>query len=226
MSQTPSQGLLHYRRSVTERKRADVVRAARKVFMTEGFGKAAVSDIARQADVSTATLYKYFDSKEHLFDEVVRDACVAVEEDTEQIIDGCAEAMFAFLKDTILWHSSQNASDLFRIARAEVPESAEFARNFLERQLQYRHAELRRLLDTLVERGDLAPHDTDIGASQINGMVKEALIWPGIYKVAQELPADADEIIREAVKTYLARFARQAPSKLAQRKTPMEAWGG
>ena len=66
-------GIEHYRRSVSESKRASILLAGRENFLRNGFSRAAVADIAREADVSTATLYKHFSSKEELFALVVRE---------------------------------------------------------------------------------------------------------------------------------------------------------
>jgi hypothetical protein len=113
------------------------------------------------------------------------------------------------LKESVRRHSSQDANNLLRIAWAEVPDSVGIARDFFEHRVQEQHAGLRRLLEVLMEQDELVNHDVDLGAHQISGMVKEALVWPGIYQKTYELP-DADEIIRQAIETYLARFsARQ-----------------
>ena len=45
----------------------DIVSAAIRVFGKNGFRQALVDEIAREANISPATLYKYFESKTHLF---------------------------------------------------------------------------------------------------------------------------------------------------------------
>ena len=45
------------------RKYDQVLAGAREVFLTHGFEGAAVDEIARQANVSKATLYSYFPDK-------------------------------------------------------------------------------------------------------------------------------------------------------------------
>lgn len=45
----------------------DIVRAAISVFAKKGFRRALVDEIAGEANISPATLYKYFESKTHLF---------------------------------------------------------------------------------------------------------------------------------------------------------------
>jgi AcrR family transcriptional regulator len=55
------------------RKRAAIVRAARKEFLRQGFG-AGMDQIAAEAGVSKVTVYNHFAGKEELFTEVVNDA--------------------------------------------------------------------------------------------------------------------------------------------------------
>ncbi|MFD0683889.1 TetR/AcrR family transcriptional regulator [Actinomadura fibrosa] len=55
------------------RKRAAIVRAARRRFLEQGFS-AGMDHIAAEAGVSKVTVYNHFASKEELFNEVVTDA--------------------------------------------------------------------------------------------------------------------------------------------------------
>src|ERR1700722_4570084 len=54
-------------------KRRQVMEGARSVFLGQGFDGASMNDIARAAGVSKGTLYVYFDSKEQLFEALIRD---------------------------------------------------------------------------------------------------------------------------------------------------------
>ena len=64
-------GLEIYRRKVSESKRRSIMEAAREAFRSEGYVSANMAQIARKADVSTATLYKHCDGKEDLFCKVI-----------------------------------------------------------------------------------------------------------------------------------------------------------
>ncbi|HEY8128213.1 MAG TPA: TetR/AcrR family transcriptional regulator, partial [Hyphomicrobium sp.] len=48
-------------------KRRQILDGAGRIFSTLGFDAASMSDVAREAQVSKATLYVYFQDKEHLF---------------------------------------------------------------------------------------------------------------------------------------------------------------
>ena len=49
-----------------EERKGQILKAAEQVFAQKGFYDATVSDVARQAGVSDATIYEYFSSKEEL----------------------------------------------------------------------------------------------------------------------------------------------------------------
>ena len=54
-------------------KRRQIMEGAREIFMSAGFDAASMNDIARAAGVSKGTLYAYFDSKEALFEALIRE---------------------------------------------------------------------------------------------------------------------------------------------------------
>ncbi|MGD0642413.1 MAG: TetR/AcrR family transcriptional regulator, partial [Roseiarcus sp.] len=54
-------------------KRRQIMDGARAVFLSAGFDGASMNDIARAAGVSKGTLYAYFDSKEQLFEALIRE---------------------------------------------------------------------------------------------------------------------------------------------------------
>lgn len=56
----------------TEARRQALLAAAREVFQEAGFDQASMDDIAARAGSSKATLYRYFDTKEALFMELVQ----------------------------------------------------------------------------------------------------------------------------------------------------------
>ena len=55
------------------RKRHQILAGAYRTFMRQGFDATSMDDIAKEAGVSKGTLYVYFDSKERLFQELVRE---------------------------------------------------------------------------------------------------------------------------------------------------------
>ena len=79
MVQVKKTGLIEKRRAAVEAdpiayaaKRREVADAAVRVFDRMGFQRASISAVAQEAQLDRSTLYYYINSKEDLFDEVVR----------------------------------------------------------------------------------------------------------------------------------------------------------
>jgi TetR/AcrR family fatty acid metabolism transcriptional regulator len=63
-----------------------IVESARKVFCSSGFGKGSIEDIAGHAGIAEGTIYRYFDSKHALLDEVLRRHYSALFDDIQQTL--------------------------------------------------------------------------------------------------------------------------------------------
>ncbi len=201
-------GLEEYRRSVSEAKRASILKAARGAFLKDGFSRAAVADIARVADVSTATLYKHFASKEELFAAVAKEAAQAVGDYADAARpDASVREVFTALAHTYLTAQFDNhVNDLMRIVVAEVPTHPKLVGEMTELIVTRRHKSLQAVLDQLVERGMLRPHDTLLGAKLASGMIKELFVWPALFDPGYKLPDDTGAKIDAAADLYLARY--------------------
>ena len=53
---------------LTDRKRAEILKAAVKLFRSRGFDTTSMDAVAKEAKVSKRTVYNHFPSKEALFD--------------------------------------------------------------------------------------------------------------------------------------------------------------
>ena len=87
-----------------ERRRAEILDAATKVFSSRGFAAADVQEIADKTGVGKGTIYRYFPSKEELFlaavDHGMRNLKLAVDAaaaSAKQPLDRIAEGVLAYL---------------------------------------------------------------------------------------------------------------------------------
>lgn len=201
-------GLEHYRRTISESKRASILRAGRENFLRNGYSRAAVAEIAREADVSTATLYKHFSSKEELFAAVVREAYGDLGGEFTEFGDGpdVRQMFYDMVRKYLAAQFDHGANALLRIVIAEVPTTPRIALDTYEFIVMRRAAGIKKVFDNLIERKMMKPHDTERGVNFIAGMIKESFIWPALFDANAELPPDTDEIIYEAIDVYLARY--------------------
>lgn len=68
---TAQSGLQKYRKAVSATKHKAILDAAETLFGQQGYHNTGMMEVSREADVSTATLYKHFESKEKLAQLVV-----------------------------------------------------------------------------------------------------------------------------------------------------------
>ena len=63
-----------------------IVESAQKVFCSRGFEKGSIEEIAKDAAIAEGTIYRYFDSKQGLLNEVLRRHYSALFEDIQQTL--------------------------------------------------------------------------------------------------------------------------------------------
>jgi TetR/AcrR family transcriptional repressor of mexJK operon len=192
-----------------QRKRRQVVEAAARLFMAQGYGATSMDAIAREAGVSKATLYAYFPGKDALFAAIVGEAC-AREAEGRPCCPGADEADLA---GTLVSLGEGYLSFLFReevlaiqrVVMAEGPRFPELGRAFFE-------SGPRRMIDwlagwfaTLQERGALRAGDPELAAEQFLSLLRSTAFLrhmlrlppaPDAAEVARIATAAADTFLR------------------------------
>lgn len=114
-------------------KASIVLRAAREIFLTHGFGNATTDMIQREAAVSKSTVYAHYANKEALFVAVVEAECLAFA-DTVRAIKFCPgqikETLTALARAYLDIVLSPSGLALNRIIVSEGPRFPALARNF------------------------------------------------------------------------------------------------
>jgi AcrR family transcriptional regulator len=82
-----------------------IVESAQKIFCSCGFEKGSIEDIARDAGIAEGTIYRYFDSKRGLLDEVLRRHYSVLFDDIQQTlpsIEGHGNRLRYLIRRTLL----------------------------------------------------------------------------------------------------------------------------
>lgn len=198
-----------YRSSVARAKHAAILDAARAQFLEHGFTRSGMTDIARRADVSTATLYKHFRSKEILFAEIIERATESANfEYTPDIADASmVENICRATRMSLDAFIAGELPPLMRIVIAEVPLAPDLARATFARISEKWYARTIESINAMIAINLIKPHDTNISARFMIGMVKEAFIWPSLFRTDNVVPDDEDgHKIREIVEMFLSRY--------------------
>lgn len=96
---------LETRKEQKERRRQEIIHAALELFVSKGYAATKITDIAERANMSTGLMFHYFESKEALYEELIRVGLEGTsypgEQKCEHAIDffvNFTEELFKFMK--------------------------------------------------------------------------------------------------------------------------------
>lgn len=197
-------------------KRRLILDKARDYFLREGFNRAAMGDIARAAQISTATLYLYFPSKSDLFHHVILDTAedfVGIMRDVKIDTGLPCERVRAFTRGYAQFLADPFVRAVLRLIAAERDRIPQAALDVYQRGKSEVGAPLIVALQTLTQEGGLAVEDPSAAAGQLMGMIEHPLFMSAMMLGdTHRTRRDIEKIADDAVRTFLARYAPHHPA--------------
>lgn len=197
--------------SSLDAKRQIILRYARAAFISEGYAGARIEPIAREAGVSTATLYALFAGKSELFSAVIDDAAEqfsrqmanvrALEGDARTQLTSFAEAYAGFMGDGFV-------RSVFRLVMAERPRFEATARRFFEKGRTEFGATLIGILKDHLARGGLKDVEKPSwAAGELMGMIEHPVFFVPLV-TGDEVRAGRTnaQVVAHVVDTFMARY--------------------
>ncbi len=192
------------------RKFDQVLIGARLVFLRDGFERASVDDIAREAGVSKATIYAYFPDKQLLFLEVAHMECRRQVEDAEASITAEVPVrdMLMGVGEKITSVMMSDASrHMFRIVVAEAERFPLLARDMYQFGPALILGRLARGLQCYVDAGTLEVSDVELAANQFVQLCRAPIYDRIVFGLAGTIkPEEVRTGIDSAVDMFLARY--------------------
>lgn len=192
------------------RKRNSILASARALFAREGFAYAGMEQVARDAGVSTATLYAHFPGKADLFTVVVKDALAEIANHVRRSAKAEGDArtrLAAFSRAYADFYCTAPARATFRMVvseRRRFPHLADEVRAHARTQLA---GTLVDILQSLEADGAIRVESPAWAAGQLQGMIEHPTLLLGLLGGDDAMPArPLDSIVDEAVETFLARY--------------------
>lgn len=192
------------------RKFEQVLAGARRVFLVKGFEASSMDDVARESEVSKATVYSYFPDKQHLFVQVVQSECERQADHAMQRIDQEAtpQVVLTSVAHQLLgFMVSDFGQRMVRICVSEAERFPQLGQSFYENGPMVVRARLREYFQCAVARGVLGIDDFDLAADQFSDLCKAGIFPRILFGVQTQFSPDEIEwVIAGAVKTFLARY--------------------
>ena len=191
-------------------KRRQVMEGAREIFMSAGFDAASMNDIARAAGVSKGTLYAYFDSKEALFEALIReDRAHQPERNTMFPADepDPAKALGIYGRALVAHVTGSDALTQARVVAFAAAKFPRLGQAFYEAGPLFGVLKLKDRLDAFVAAGTLKVDDTTLAARQFIdlclGDVLKRLLFMIVTSLSQEeIDFTVDSAVHMFMKSY------------------------
>jgi len=196
---------------VTRGRKVDqVLDGATEIFLRDGFEGASVDDISRAAQVSKATLYKYFPDKRRLFMEIAKRECqrqadLAIAR--IQMAGPAGDVLFEAATSMVRFFVSDLGRQTYRIAVAEAERFPELGREFYYSGPTIARNALKTYLKERIAAGELRIEDIDLAADQFVELCKASLHTKMMMGIETDFSdAQIARVIRGAVDMFLARY--------------------
>lgn len=188
-----------------------MIQAAVQEFMAKGLDSGSMENIAKIAEVSKRTLYKYYPSKEEIFDAIIEKLLIAVcatildtysksesiEKQLTKIIDYKAELM-----------TSPEYLNISRLVLCEVIKGRKFGPKHLER---FYKSELHfiKWIDAAKKDGKItSKQSSELIANQFHSIIKGQLFYPVIFGMKELSKNDIKTAKKIAIDFFLNSFCK------------------
>ncbi|MBM7035165.1 TetR/AcrR family transcriptional regulator [Vibrio sp. 188UL20-2] len=196
-----------------EAKQHDIFNAAMTLFSEKGFDQASMDGIAKLAQVSKRTLYKYFPTKDKLFETIVEslmsnfDQHLPVDFDQSTSI---SDQLFAILSERMSYLLEPQFIQLSRLVSVECMRQKRFAEIALA-QLQTIEGGygLRHWAKQGVEQNKLSLSEPLLAIEQLIGSIKGTCYWPSLMTHQKPVTrAELNKAIRFACDSFESAHSR------------------
>ena len=108
------------RKEQKERRRQEIIYAALELFVSKGYAATKVTDIAQKANMSTGLMFHYFESKEKLYEEIIRMGLEGTTYPGNQKCEHAIDFFTQFTEGLFTYMKQQPATAKFFLLMAEA----------------------------------------------------------------------------------------------------------
>jgi AcrR family transcriptional regulator len=178
-----------------EARPGEIMDAALELFAERGYAATRLNEVAARAGVSKGTLYLYFDSKEALFQAVIREMMVPLMDSAEKQAGDFTGDTAELLKDMhSFWVNGIMNSRLSAVPKLIVSEAGNFpelARYYNEQIIQRGTRLAMRILERGIQRGEF--HECDV--RHVSHVMIAPLVFCAIWQHSlAQIDPDAFEV--------------------------------
>ncbi len=171
---------------------SEILEAAMAVFIEQGFGGAKIIDIAKQAKVAKGTVYLYFETKEEIFQAVVRQYIQPTHTDIRQLaskLEGSCSEILALIIHRFYQEfvGNEQRRAIMQILISEGHRFPELTEFYYQEIISKAEKMMKHIIKRGIETGEFQESPAQRIPAVIMGPAVMAAIWKMIFDNASKL---------------------------------------
>ena len=186
-----------------------------QVFAQKGFRGTTTRDLANEAGVNEAIIFRYFKTKEELYSAIIEHKAgehrnAQIEELERLATAGNDEKFFEAIGRTFLRRHEEDTSFL-RLLLFSALEGHQLSDMFVS-SMAVRHP-IGDYVQQRIDSGAFGPVNAQLAARGFFGMLASYVLWQEVFGFKEKHPHDRDEVVRTFVSIFLRGMKKDGNSE-------------
>jgi AcrR family transcriptional regulator len=195
-------------------RRQEILIAAMELFAKKGFRGTTTRDLASEADVNEAIIFRHFNNKEELYTAIleykVGEAQTPRMEELERLMKGTDdEAVFTALGRAFMERHEKD-STFIRLLLFSALEGHQLSEMFIASMTARKP--FSNYIQKRINEGAFRPMNPMLAARAFFGMFSSFLMWQEIFGFKKTQPYDREEVVRTFVSIFLKGMTKDVNS--------------
>jgi AcrR family transcriptional regulator len=192
-------------------RRHDILNAAMQLFAKKGFRGTTTRDLAYQAGVNEAIIFRHFNTKEELYSAILehkagenRDARC---EELERLSSGNDDVRFFEAIGRTFLERHEKDSTFLRLLLFSALEGHQLSDMFVA-SMAARNP-IANYIRRRIDDGAFRPMDPQLAARALFGMFASFVLWQEVFGLKKQQPHDREEVVHTFVSIFLSGISKE-----------------
>ena len=190
-------------------RRQQIIAAAMELFAKKGFRGTTTRDLATQADVNEAIIFRYFKTKEELYSAIIEHNAGERDlhrEELERLASTDNDEEFLQAVGRFFLEKHETDTTFMRLLLFSGLEGHQLSDMFVS-SMAARHP-IANYIERRIHEGAFRQLDPQLAARALIGMFASFIMWQEIFGFKNKLPRDREEVVRTFVSVFLSGIRR------------------
>jgi AcrR family transcriptional regulator len=194
-------------------RRQDILMAAMELFAKKGFRGTTTRDLASEADVNEAIIFRHFNNKEELYTAILEHKVGEAEkskfDEIERLAGTNDEEFFMSLGRAFLERHEKDTTFL-RLLLFSALEGHQLSEMFVSSMTARKP--FSNYIQKRIDEGAFRPVNPTLAARAFFGMFSSFVLWQEIFDFKKTQPFDREEVVRTFVSIFLRGMTKDGNS--------------